>query len=57
MKKIILESNDSNSTTKTTIDLTEYTEMVVKIATEAIIDQLKDVIIEQAKKIAEERKK
>jgi len=57
MKKILIESDDTHGTTKTTIDLTEYTEFVVKIITDEILKQLKDVVTEQAKKIAEERKK
>jgi len=53
MKKILIESDDTHGTTHTTIDLTGYTEMVIKI----VMDSMKDYIIEEAKRIAEERKK
>ena len=41
LKKIILESSDSNSTTKSTIDLTEYTEMVIKITIDGVMETLR----------------
>lgn len=41
LKKIILESSDSNSTTKSTIDLTEYTEMVIKITIDGVMAALR----------------
>lgn len=53
MNKIIIESDDVDTTTHTRIDLTEYTEMVIKL----VMDSIKDYIIEEAKRIAEERKK
>lgn len=42
LKKIVLETTDANGTSKTTIDLTEYTEMVIKMTVDGVVQQLKD---------------
>ena len=42
MKRILIESDDTNSTTKTTIDLTEYTEMVIKMTVDGLLEVLKE---------------
>lgn len=42
MKKIIIESDDTNSTTKTTIDLTDYTEMVIKMTIDGVLETMRE---------------
>ena len=43
MKKIVLETTDANGTSKTTIDLTEYTEMIIKMTIDGVVEQLKEM--------------
>jgi len=42
MKKIIIESDDVNTTSTTRIDLTEYTEMVIKMTIDGMLEVLKE---------------
>ena len=50
MRKIILESDSTNSTTKTKIDLTEYTEMVVKLTIEGVTQEITKLLLRELKK-------
>ena len=50
MKKIILESNETNTTTSTKIDLTEYTQMVIQMTIEGVTEQITKMLLKELKK-------
>ncbi len=42
MKKILIESDDTHGTTHTTIDLTDYTEMVIKMTVDGMMSHFRE---------------